>query len=61
MIRRRFPWLSYLLVGTGAVLTVVPFADMLMSIPSFRRDLFYAAWHLWPLWLRASMMIRSNS
>ncbi|MCC9707383.1 hypothetical protein E4N62_20115 [Streptomyces sp. MNU76] len=32
-----------------------------VSIPSFRRDLFYAAWHLWPLWLRASMMIRSNS
>ncbi|MEU9430913.1 NERD domain-containing protein, partial [Streptomyces sp. NPDC048342] len=30
-----------------------------LSIPSFRRDLFYAAWHLWPLWLRASMMIRS--
>ncbi|MEU2420940.1 carbohydrate ABC transporter permease [Streptomyces sp. NPDC007851] len=31
MNRRRFPWLSYLLVATGAVLTVVPFADMVMT------------------------------
>ncbi|MGW7243633.1 carbohydrate ABC transporter permease [Streptomyces sp. NPDC054804] len=31
MIRRRFPWLSYLLVVTGAVLTVVPFLDMVMT------------------------------
>ncbi|OKI02061.1 ABC transporter permease [Streptomyces sp. CB02923] len=28
---RRFPWLSYLLVGTGAVVTVVPFLDMLLT------------------------------
>ncbi|MFD5193987.1 TetR/AcrR family transcriptional regulator [Streptomyces sp. NPDC058357] len=33
----------------------------LVSISWFRRDLFYAAWHLWALWSRASMMIRSNS
>ncbi|MFJ9351549.1 carbohydrate ABC transporter permease [Streptomyces sp. NPDC101237] len=31
MTRRRFPWLSYLLVVTGAVLTVVPFLDMVMT------------------------------
>ncbi|MFI9615773.1 carbohydrate ABC transporter permease [Streptomyces sp. NPDC052023] len=31
MIRRRFPWLSYLVVVTGAVLTVVPFLDMVMT------------------------------
>ncbi|MEU2336691.1 carbohydrate ABC transporter permease [Streptomyces sp. NPDC006654] len=31
MNRRPFPWLSYLLVVTGAVLTVVPFADMVMT------------------------------
>ncbi|MGW2208875.1 carbohydrate ABC transporter permease [Streptomyces sp. NPDC001781] len=31
MIRRRFPWLSYLLVVTGAVLTVLPFLDMVMT------------------------------
>jgi len=31
MIRRRFPWLSYLLVVTGAVLMVVPFLDMVMT------------------------------
>ncbi|MEU8929198.1 carbohydrate ABC transporter permease [Streptomyces sp. NPDC048409] len=30
-MRRRFPWLSYLLVVTGAVLTVVPFLDMVMT------------------------------
>ncbi|GCD39950.1 sugar ABC transporter permease [Streptomyces chrestomyceticus JCM 4735] len=29
--RRRFPWLSYLLVGVGAVVTVVPFLDMLLT------------------------------
>ncbi|MEU4203328.1 carbohydrate ABC transporter permease [Streptomyces sp. NPDC045470] len=29
--RRRFPWLSYLLVGAGAVVTVVPFLDMLLT------------------------------
>ncbi|MFI0229330.1 carbohydrate ABC transporter permease [Streptomyces sp. NPDC017086] len=31
MNRRRFPWLSYAVVATGAVLTVVPFADMVMT------------------------------
>ncbi|MEV6805066.1 carbohydrate ABC transporter permease [Streptomyces sp. NPDC051132] len=31
MNRRRFPWLSYAVVVTGAVLTVVPFADMVMT------------------------------
>ncbi|GHE12532.1 carbohydrate ABC transporter permease [Streptomyces alanosinicus] len=31
MIRRRFPWLSCLVVVTGAVLTVVPFLDMVMT------------------------------
>ncbi|MFB9463442.1 carbohydrate ABC transporter permease [Streptomyces cinereospinus] len=31
MIRRRFPWWSYLVVVTGAVLTVVPFLDMVMT------------------------------
>ncbi|MEU8030060.1 carbohydrate ABC transporter permease [Streptomyces sp. NPDC049099] len=31
MSRRRFPWLSYLVVVTGAVLTVVPFLDMVMT------------------------------
>ncbi|XER99944.1 hypothetical protein HEP87_57410 [Streptomyces sp. S1D4-11] len=31
MIRRRFPWFSYLVVVTGAVLTVVPFLDMVMT------------------------------
>ncbi|WP_030680702.1 carbohydrate ABC transporter permease [Streptomyces rimosus] len=29
--RGRFPWLSYLLVGIGAVVTVVPFLDMLLT------------------------------
>ncbi|MFH9425066.1 carbohydrate ABC transporter permease [Streptomyces sp. NPDC017529] len=29
--RRRFPWLSYLLVAAGAVVTVVPFLDMLLT------------------------------
>ncbi|KOU09349.1 ABC transporter permease [Streptomyces sp. NRRL F-5755] len=29
--RRRVPWLSYLLVGVGAVVTVVPFLDMLLT------------------------------
>ncbi|GGR84483.1 MULTISPECIES: carbohydrate ABC transporter permease [Streptomyces] len=28
---RRFPWLSYLVVATGALLTVVPFLDMVMT------------------------------
>ncbi|MEU3051402.1 hypothetical protein ABZ705_33770, partial [Streptomyces sp. NPDC006984] len=32
----------------------------LMSIPWFRRGLSYAAWHLWSLFLRASVMVRSN-
>lgn len=31
MNRRRFPWLSYLVVVSGAVLTVVPFLDMVMT------------------------------
>ncbi|MEV0375186.1 carbohydrate ABC transporter permease [Streptomyces sp. NPDC050636] len=30
-IRRRFPWTSYALVGIGAVLTLVPFLDMLLT------------------------------
>ncbi|KAA6223707.1 carbohydrate ABC transporter permease [Streptomyces albofaciens JCM 4342] len=29
--RGRVPWLSYLLVGAGAVVTVVPFLDMLLT------------------------------
>ncbi|MGW4595208.1 carbohydrate ABC transporter permease [Streptomyces sp. NPDC004457] len=29
--RRGVPWLSYLVVATGAVLTVVPFCDMVMT------------------------------
>ncbi|RSO03854.1 ABC transporter permease [Streptomyces sp. WAC 06783] len=29
--RGRVPWLSYLLVGVGAVVTVVPFLDMLLT------------------------------
>lgn len=29
--RMRFPWLSYLLVAAGAVVTVVPFLDMLLT------------------------------
>ncbi|MDN3264602.1 carbohydrate ABC transporter permease [Streptomyces sp. CSDS2] len=30
-MRRRFPWLSYLVVVAGALLTVVPFLDMVMT------------------------------
>ncbi|TJZ42811.1 carbohydrate ABC transporter permease [Streptomyces piniterrae] len=30
-IRRRFPWMSYALVGIGAVVTLVPFLDMLLT------------------------------
>ncbi|WP_181795837.1 carbohydrate ABC transporter permease [Streptomyces sp. WELS2] len=30
-MRRRFPWLSYLVVAVGALLTVVPFLDMVMT------------------------------
>ncbi|MEN8654745.1 carbohydrate ABC transporter permease [Streptomyces sp. 21So2-11] len=30
-VHRRIPWLSYVVVGTGAVVMVVPFLDLLMS------------------------------
>ncbi|MCD9877050.1 hypothetical protein, partial [Streptomyces guryensis] len=33
----------------------------ILSIPWFRRDLSYAAWHLWSLFLRAAVTVRSNS
>ncbi|MCD9880412.1 hypothetical protein LJ657_44050, partial [Streptomyces sp. NR30] len=35
--------------------------DTVLSIPWFRRDLSYAAWHLWSLFLRAAVTVRSNS
>ncbi|MFI2052976.1 hypothetical protein ACH435_24055, partial [Streptomyces purpureus] len=46
--------------GTAAAVVLHGTRSAPVSIPWFRRDLSYAAWHLWSLFLRASVMIRSN-
>ncbi|TLQ47917.1 nucleotidyltransferase domain-containing protein [Streptomyces marianii] len=61
--RAREDIVGLLLVGSCARKAARPDSDIdvVLSIPWFRRDLSYAAWHLWSLFLRASVMLRSNS